>query len=108
MWKAIVGSLTNGAQQEEEMDGKSISSEDHDVEIPGGGEAASGSGLEVPEEAGPVPQTPRGLEQLNAAAVWEPPANLDLRPCHRCGEHAYLRKMACVNSECVFQLRYFC
>ena len=116
MWKALVGAASSfsSGSQHEDIDGKSISSEDHDVEIPGadvvpeeGGEASEH--LTVHQETGvSTPQTPQGLEQLNTAAAWEPPSNLDLRQCEKCREFAYLRKKACVNSECVFQLHSVC
>ena len=40
-----------------------------------------------------------------AAVEWHPPSKFDLRWCYACRSWSYLRKKACVNSECASQLQ---
>lgn len=46
-----------------------------------------------------------GRERASAGDSWAPPAHIDLRWCNACGEWSYLRKKACVNSDCVAWLQ---
>lgn len=108
MWKTLFGSGSGPSTtpENEDITGQSVSSGDSDVDLPGadiddGGDAPPG----MPVNSTPQvmqPSTPESLQQPSMPA-WEPPAHLDLRPCDVCHYFSYLRKKACVNSECVIQ-----
>jgi len=107
MFGSSSAASAQAAEQEESLDGKSISSGDSDVDILGAEiagpepDAEAEAGANVHAAGVQAPKTPEGCEP----STWEPPAHLDLRLCEQCNNWSYLRKKACVNSDCVFQLQ---
>ena len=59
-------------------------------------------GAEEAAEQPPADQPPADQPPADAK-TWQPPASFDLRWCKKCNSWSYLRKKACVNSDCALQ-----